>query len=94
MANGIQGCLMFCNCVILACFCSFRHINVPEMEFLQLAQMSHLKRLVVLDPPSLSSISVLRDLIHKLNIQTHYRVYVIYSSQPKDQNACLCTYHL
>ncbi|KAL7873521.1 hypothetical protein AOLI_G00125920 [Acnodon oligacanthus] len=70
-----------------------RHHNVPETEFLQLAQMSHLKHIVVLDPHNLNPNSALTDLTHKLHIQTNYRVHVIHSSEPKDQNVCLCAYH-
>ncbi|XP_076835154.1 uncharacterized protein LOC143481091 [Brachyhypopomus gauderio] len=69
-----------------------RHRNVPEKEILGLAQLSCLKRLEVLDP-LVGPNSLLTHLTHKLHIQTNYRIHVIHSSGPNDQNGCLCTFH-
>ncbi|KAG9268206.1 hypothetical protein AMEX_G17152 [Astyanax mexicanus] len=69
-----------------------RHHNVPKTEFLQLAQMTHLKRLVVLDP-YMDPSSALTDLTNKLHLLTNSRVRVIHSSELRDRNACLCAQH-
>ncbi|XP_072546612.1 uncharacterized protein [Salminus brasiliensis] len=69
-----------------------RHHNVPETEFLHLAQMAHLKRLVVLDP-CLGPSSALTGLIYKLHLLTNSRVHVIHATEQKDRNNCLCAHH-
>ncbi|XP_026775178.2 uncharacterized protein im:7136021 isoform X1 [Pangasianodon hypophthalmus] len=68
---------------------AIRHYKVPVEEFLGLAQLSHLKHLVILDPNSGPN-SALKDLTQKMHIQTNYRVNVIHLSGPKDPNACFC----
>ncbi|XP_017540206.1 uncharacterized protein im:7136021 [Pygocentrus nattereri] len=71
-----------------------RHHSVPETEFLQLAQMSYLKHIMVLDAHNLSPNSALMDLAHKLHIQTNNRDHVIHSSEAKDRNVCFCAYEI
>lgn len=68
---------------------SFRHCKVPVDELLGLAQLSHLKHLVILDP-TIGPDSALLDLTQKLYIQTNYRINVINLIGPKYPNACLC----
>ncbi|XP_053489728.1 uncharacterized protein im:7136021 isoform X1 [Ictalurus furcatus] len=67
---------------------AIRHYKVPVEELLGLAQLSHLKHLVILDPTTGPN-SALMDLTQKMHIQTNYRV-IIHLSGPKHPNACLC----
>ncbi|XP_053366162.1 uncharacterized protein im:7136021 isoform X2 [Clarias gariepinus] len=66
-----------------------RHNTVTVEEFLGLAQLSHLKHLVVLYPTTIQN-AALMDLTEELRLQTNYRLNVIHSVGQKDPNVCLC----
>ncbi|XP_058255466.1 uncharacterized protein im:7136021 isoform X1 [Hemibagrus wyckioides] len=66
---------------------AIRHYQLPVEEFLGLAQLSHLKHLVILDPTARPN-SELMDLTRKMQIQTNYRVNVVNFSGPRDPSAC------
>ncbi|XP_060788973.1 uncharacterized protein im:7136021 isoform X2 [Neoarius graeffei] len=68
---------------------AIRYHKVPVEELLGLAQLSHLKYLVILDPITGPN-SALTDLTQKMHIQTNYRVNVIHLPRSKVPNACLC----
>ncbi|TSW08331.1 hypothetical protein Baya_13527 [Bagarius yarrelli] len=68
---------------------AIRHYNLNVDEFFGLAQLSHLKHLVILDPNTGQN-SALTDLSQKMHIQTNYRVNVITLSGSKEQMSCLC----
>ncbi|KAJ8394273.1 hypothetical protein AAFF_G00048560 [Aldrovandia affinis] len=66
------------------------HLNVTEWEFVGLARFQNLQQLVVLDALPGPSPALL-SLIHKLQIQTNYRVQVVHSLALKDPAACFCS---
>ncbi|KAK3537364.1 hypothetical protein QTP70_008824 [Hemibagrus guttatus] len=68
---------------------AIRHYKLPVEEFLGLAQLSHLKHLMILDPTAGPN-SALMDLTRKMQIQTNYRVNVVNFSGPRDLTACFC----
>ncbi|XP_036398841.1 uncharacterized protein im:7136021 [Megalops cyprinoides] len=67
-----------------------RHCNMTEQEFVGLARLQHLERLVVLDAHPGPS-PALMEVIQKLQFKTNYRVQVIHSLVPRDPTACYCS---
>ncbi|KAJ8288771.1 hypothetical protein COCON_G00014300 [Conger conger] len=67
-----------------------RHWNMTEEEFVGLARLQHLQRLVVLDAQPGPS-PALSNLIRQLQVKTDYRIQVIHSLIPRDPMACFCS---
>ncbi|KAG9336400.1 hypothetical protein JZ751_002747 [Albula glossodonta] len=67
-----------------------RHCYMSELEFVGLAQLEHLRQLVILDAYQGPSPALLK-LIQKLQVKTNYRVQVIHTPKARDPTACLCS---